>query len=224
MSKLSELVEAASDKWMRYWVSGPLKTRWDKIPLQVDDSAPNFSLPDQTGKMVDLKDFWKDKPALIIFWRHFGCGCGVDRAEKLKKELKDYLEADVNIVIIGQGEPERSAAYAQKYDLPDISILSDPEYKVFNAYGLLDGKESQILFDAPEEYLDRSIELGKSFAISREAEDRPLVDNPYLLPGEFVIDRSGKVVLAYRYNYCEDFPDHRVHLAAIREAHKTNNA
>ncbi len=220
MSKLEELTEAAGQEWMDYWKSGPLKTRWDAIPLQIDDNAPNFSLPDQTGNMVDLNRFWSDKPGLVIFWRHFGCSCGVDRAGRLKNELQDYLDANANIVIIGQGEPERSLAYAKKHDLPDVPILSDPSYQAYHAYGLLDGKESQILFDAPEEYLDRSIELGNSFAQSRKAEDRPLVDNPYLLPGEFVIDTTGKVVLAYRYNYCEDYPDHRVHLAAIREAHK----
>ena len=47
---------------------------------------------------------------------------------------------------------------------------------------------------------------------------RPLVDNSWLLPGEFVIDTSGIVQLAYRYNYCEDFPDYRVLTTAIREA------
>ena len=220
MSKLAELTEAAGQKWMDYWKSGPLKTRWEGIPLQINDIAPSFSLLNQTGKSIELNSFWKDKPALVIFWRHYGCSCGVDRAGRLNKEFQDYLNSNVNIVIIGQGEPERSTAYAKKYNLPDVPILSDPSYQVFHAYGLLDGKESQILFDAPEEYLDRSLNLGISFAKSRKAEDRPLVDNPYLLPGEFVIDTTGKVVLAYRYNYCEDYPDHRVHLAAIREAHK----
>jgi hypothetical protein len=45
-----------------------------------------------------------------------------------------------------------------------------------------------------------------------------MVNNAWLLPGEFVVDTRGEVRLAYRYNYCEDYPDHRVHLAAIREA------
>ena len=57
MSKLAELTEVASQKWMDYWKSGPIKTRWGAIPLQVDDTAPNFSLPDQTGKMVELNSF-----------------------------------------------------------------------------------------------------------------------------------------------------------------------
>ena len=55
-------------------------------------------------------------------------------------------------------------------------------------------------------------------AEERRKLERPLVDNSWLLPGEFVVDRDGVVRLAYRYNYCENFPDPRVLTAAIREA------
>ena len=51
-----------------------------------------------------------------------------------------------------------------------------------------------------------------------------VVDNAWLMPCEFVIDQNGEIRFAYRYNYCEDFPDHRVHLAAIREARLAVNA
>jgi hypothetical protein len=37
-------------------------------------------------------------------------------------------------------------------------------------------------------------------------------------PDEFVVDRTGKITLAYRYQYCEDFPNPLVHIAAIKEA------
>ena len=82
----------------------------------------------------------------------------------------------------------------------------------------MEGKPSQILFDAPEEFLDRDLEAGMSLVEERQKLGRPLVDNSWMLPGEFVIDRQGVVRLAYRYNYCEDFPDVRVLLTAIREA------
>lgn len=57
-----------------------------------------------------------------------------------------------------------------------------------------------ILFDAPEEILDRDLETGKSLVEERQKLGRPLVDNSWMLPGEFVIDRQGVVRLAYRYN------------------------
>ncbi len=53
---------------------------------------------------------------------------------------------------------------------------------------------------------------------TRRKMGRPLVDSPWQLPGEFVVDISGIIRLAYRYQYCENYPDPRVLVAAIREA------
>ncbi len=211
-------MRAAEEEWLEGWKRGPQRLRWTRIPLQVGDRAPSFELPDSSGKVVELESFWSDRPALILFWRHYGCGCGIDRAHLLKEEHDGYTGAGANLVIIGQGEPPRAAAYAEKYDLPPVPILSDPEFRVYEAFGLVEGKESQILFDAPEEFLDRDYEAGVKLAEARREAGRPLVDNSWLLPGEFVVDRAGTVRLAYRYNYCEDFPDPRVLVAAIREA------
>jgi peroxiredoxin len=210
---------AAEQEWFEGWEKGPNKTRWTELPLQVEDPAPDFELLDSNRKIVKLSQLWQDKPLLLMFWRHYGCSCGVDRAKRLNDEFSDYQSADANLAIIAQGEPERSAAYIEKYSIPQIPVLSNPDSVVYFAYGLVEGKESQILFDAPNEFLDRDHEAGMSLAKSRKEDDRPLVDNAWLLPGEFVIDTNGVVRLAYRYNYCEDFPDHRVLLAAIREAH-----
>lgn len=217
-SKLEDQMKAAEDEWLKGWKRGPQRLRWTDIPLQVGDQAPDFELPDSAGRTVRLSTFWQDRPALILFWRHYGCGCGIDRAAMLTKEFSEYRDAGASVLIIGQGEPERASAYAKKYDLPDIPILCDPDFDSYKAYGLVEGKPSQILFDAPEEFLDRDLDAGVRLAEERRKLGRPLVDNSWLLPGEFVIDSRGIVRLAYRYNYCEDFPDHRVLTAAIREA------
>lgn len=220
MTTLDDYIKSAEQEWIDGWKKGPQRTRWVKLPLQVEDPAPNFELLDSTNRRVSLKEFWRDKPALVLFWRHYGCGCGIDRAARLNNEYDDYIRAGANVLIIGQGEPERAAAYSKKYNLPPVPIMCDPDFGVYEAYGLLEGKESQILFDAPDEYLDRNFEAGMGLAKARKEAGRPLVDNSWMLPGEFVIDTNGIVKLAYRYNYCEDFPDHRVLLAAIREAKK----
>ena len=217
-SSINSQLEAAEQEWKDGWKLGPQRVRWTEIPLQVGDQAPDFKLPDASGEILKLSDFWAESPALILFWRHYGCGCGIDRAERLNAEYDDYIKAGSKVVIIGQGEPERAAAYAIKYGLPPVTILCDPDSKVYISYGLVEGKPSQILFDAPDEYLDLDLDAGMKLADERREAGRSLVDNSWLLPGEFVIDRFGVVRLAYRYNYCEDFPDHRVLLAAIREA------
>ena len=218
ISGFEEQMEAAEKEWIEGWKRGPQRLRWNKIPLQVGDEAPDFELPNSDGQLVKLSSYWQDRPALILFWRHYGCGCGIDRAGMLQTEYDAYSEAGANVLIIGQGEPERAAAYAKKYELPDVPVLCDPEFRTYEAYGLVEGKPSQILFDAPEEFLDRNLEAGMKLAEERRKLERPFVDNSWLLPGEFVVDREGVVRLAYRYNYCEDFPDYRVLTSAIREA------
>src|SRR3989304_762185 len=217
-SGLEEQMEAAEKEWIEGWKRGPQRLRWTKMPLQVGDDAPDFELPDSNGHMVKVSSYWQDRPALVLFWRHYGCGCGIDRAGMLTKEYDAYRNAGANVLIIGQGEPARAAAYAEKYELPALPILCDPEFRSYQAYGLVEGKPSQILFDAPAEFLDRDLDAGLKLAEERRKLGRPLVDNSWLLPGEFVIDTNGTVLLAYRYNYCEDFPDYRVLTAAIREA------
>ena len=221
MSTYEEQLAAAEFEWLKSFEAGPQHTSWKELPPQIGEKAPDFERLNTAGEKLHFSDFWKDKPALILFWRHFGCGCGMDRAKRLNDEFADYEKAGVNILIVGQGEPERSAYYARKYELENFTILSDTDFEAYFAYGLLEGKESQILFDAPTDLIDRQIESAKSFSAERKADNRPLVDNPWLLPGEFVVDIAGLIRLAYRYNYCEDFPDHRVLLTAIRETHLT---
>jgi len=215
---LEQQVDRAEACWLDSWKAGPRRLRWTKIPLQVGDPAPSFDLPDASGRATALSSFWKDRPAGVLFWRQYGCGCGLDRARRLQGEYPELVKRGAAVVLVGQGGPQRASAYAAKYELPPAPILSDGDGRVYEAYGLLEGRPSQLLFDAPETWLEHDEETGLQFARDRRAQGRPPVDNPWLLPGEFVVDTAGRIVLAYRYNYCEDFPDPRVLYAALREA------
>ena len=209
-------IESAEAEWIRLWKTGPSRLRWNKIPLQVGDTAPDFELQDSTGAKAHLRDFWNGKPALLLFWRHFGCSCGIDRAKRLGDEYSGYVELGANVVVIGQGEPERAAAYIQKHNLP-CPVLCDPTYKVYQAYDLLEGKPSQVVFDASDELLKCDLKAGTNLQTSRHGTERAAVDSPWQLPGEFVVDKKGVIRLAYRYQYCEDWPNPLVLVAAIKE-------
>jgi len=214
---LDSQIQSAEEEWLQHWKNGPSRLRWNKIPLQVGDQAPNFELQDSTGATVHLSDFWQDKPALVLFWRHYGCGCGIERARRLQNEYADYINPGAKVVIIGQGEPERAALYIHNRNIP-CPVLCDPTYTVYQAYDLLEGKPSQIVFDAPDKLLQCDLETGISLQNSRQGTERATVDNPWQLPGEFVVDTSGVIQLAYRYQYCEDWPNPLVLIGAIKEA------
>jgi peroxiredoxin len=216
-------IEAAEAEWLDLWKQGPTRLRWTKVPLQVGDLAPDFELKDISGKLVHLRDFWSKGPALILFWRHYGCSCGVDRAKLLQSEYADYIKLGASVVVIGQGEPERSRDYSQKHGIP-CPVLCDPTYRVYEAYDLLEGKPSQIIYDAPDEYLRIDYETGAQLQQSRQGTEGALVDSPWQLPGEFVVDQSGIIRLAHRYQHCEDWPNPSILIPAIKESIWQNEA
>ncbi len=207
----------AEARWRAGWASGPTRLRWDSVPVQVGDQAPDATLPDHERAAIALSQMWRSQPLLALFWRHFGCSCGMDRAARLRAELPDYRAAGGDVVIIGQGEPERAARYRDRQQL-DVPILCDLDRSVYRAYGLLQGTPAQILFDAPDPLLRCEPDAGLALAAGRSGTDRALVDDPWQLPGEFVIAPDGSIRGAHRYNWCEDYPDPRVHVALIRQA------
>ncbi len=97
-------------------------------------------------------------------------------------------------------------------------MLCDPTRSVYEAYGLLEGKPSQIVFDAPDEFLRVDAEAGARLQQSRHGTPRAAVNSPWQLPGEFVIDCVGNVRLAHRYQHCEDWPNPLVLIAALKES------
>ncbi len=217
MPDIEDEIAAAEERWKASWVAGPQRTRWTSLPPQLGDAAPDATLIHMDGHPARLADSWASGPALILFWRHFGCSCGMDRAARLASELGGYRDAGANVIIVGQGEPQRATRYAERHAI-DVPILVDPERRAYEAYGLLDGTTAQILFDAPDAFLRCDLQAGMDLSASRHGTDRALVDNAWQLPGEFVVGQDGRIAHAHRFQWCEDYPDPRVHIGAIRGA------
>jgi peroxiredoxin len=216
----SPQTDAAVREWLDHWAAGPSRRRWTVLPPQPGDRAPSMPLTDaRSGAVVDLASAWSDRPALLLFWRHFGCSCGRDRAARLLAEHHAYVAAGARIVLIGQGEPERALVYAEANGIPaDVTLLCDPDERAYRAFGLREGGPIEVLFDAPDDYLRCNPALGRAMSDERRAAGRPNVDNPWLLPGEFVVATGGRIVSAYHFAYCEHWIDPRVNAAAIRFA------
>lgn len=213
----TELDEAQAE-WRRRFVAGPTRLRWNQLPPQVGDEAPDIELLDPDGHPTRLSTFWDDTPALLLFWRHNGCTCGFDRAQRLKDEYESYEATGAHVVVVGQAEPTRAKAYAAANSLP-CPVLCDPEYLAYQAFGLREGDLSQVIYDAPEQYWTTDLDVWSGVLQERRELGRPLVDNPWQLPGEFVVAAGGTLKLAHHYNHCEDYPDPRVLLSALRSTH-----
>jgi len=210
--------DAAEQEWVAGWLAGPKRTRWESLPVQVGDPAPDPTLSDSTGTPRRLSEFWPAGPTLLLFLRHYGCSCLAERWDALRAELPDLVSAGAQVLAIGQGEPERTAAMVRRRGYP-FAVLSDPERRAYEAFGLLQGTPAQLVHDFPWQPGDMD-SAERIFLRPRRGTERAVVDDPWQLPGEFVIDRAGTIVLAHRYQYCEDFPPKTVLLGALAAAQR----
>jgi peroxiredoxin len=216
-SNIDPEVAAAEREWLDLWKRGPTRTRWRTLPVQPGDKAPDMRLVDMSGSTLHLRDVWANSPAIIVFLRHAGCSCARDRVARLKQEYAAYQEAGINVVAIGQGEPARARRFALQHGLP-CPLLCDPARHAYEAYGLLEGRPSQVVYGMPDEFLRCDVKTGADFQDSRRGTQSAAVDNPFQLPGEFVVDQQGVLCLTYRSQYCADFAEPQVLVAAAREA------
>jgi peroxiredoxin len=212
-----EMSTDAEKAWLESWGVGPRRVRWTRLPLQVGDAAPSVTLKAIDGADFAVRDAWKDRPAVLIFLRHFGCSCASDRAERLKTEISRLTAAGASVIAIGQGDASRSQRFVQRTGLP-CPLLCDPRRSAYEAYDLLEARPSQVVYGMPESFLRRDPQVGRDFLQSRTGTDRAVVDSPWQLPGEFVVDRNGVIKLAYRSQFCADYADPDVLIAAVREA------
>ena len=203
---------AAEARWLAAWLAGPKRTRWQTVPPQVGDAAPDLALPDSNGHVRQLSDFWRERPALVLLLRHFGCSCLTARWERLQKEIPAYEAAGTSVVAIVQAEPERTHAVAQRrgYSFP---ILCDPDRVAYERYGVLEGLPAQILHNFPWKPNDRV--AGEHMLAARRGTERALVDDPWQLPAEFLVWTDGRLGHVHRGQYCEDFPPQTVLLGAM---------
>ena len=213
MTYAHEQTIAAEAEWLERWSTGPTEPQGES--LRTNAAAPDVALLDHTGRERTLSEFWADGPALLMFWRHFGCGCGFERARRLNTEVAGYQAAGLTPVIIGQGEPARAAEYRAEHHL-DCTILCDPDHDAYRAFGIGHWSIERVLPDAPSEFWAHPRQAGIDFQTERRRQGRPLVDDPWRAVSEFVIGENGLVRLAYTYQYCEDYPNPQLLITAAQ--------
>jgi thioredoxin-dependent peroxiredoxin len=101
--------------------------------LQVGDKAPDFTLLDQNGKEVSLKDFKGMNVVVYFYPKAMTPGCTVQACEIRNSEQK---LKDAEIVVLGiSADPVKSLKKFEEKEKLNFTLLSDPDHKVIEAYG-----------------------------------------------------------------------------------------
>jgi len=103
--------------------------------LAAGERAPEFTLPDDTGKDRSLTDFLNVGATVLYFYpADFTPGC--TRQACAMRDLQAELQnANLRVIGISPQDPESHARFRAKYDLP-FTLLSDGDKAVIKMYGV----------------------------------------------------------------------------------------
>ncbi|HII85775.1 TPA: peroxiredoxin [Candidatus Bathyarchaeota archaeon] len=104
--------------------------------LKVGDNAPDFSLTDERGFPVSLKNYLGKKTVILYFYpKDFTPGC-TKEACSFRDEYKAFEAKGAVVIGVSVDSVKSHAKFSEKYELP-FAILSDSQKEVANKYGVL---------------------------------------------------------------------------------------
>ena len=108
--------------------------------LEVGTKAPEFTLPDKDGNPVSLSDFLGKKVVLYFYPKDNTPGC-TKQACAFAASYEGFKAKNVAVIGVSKDSEASHRKFAEKYGLPFI-LLSDPELKAIQAYGVWQEKKN----------------------------------------------------------------------------------
>ncbi|HEY9749586.1 MAG TPA: peroxiredoxin [Allocoleopsis sp.] len=106
-----------------------------KGKVEVGTIAPDFTLPDQTGALVSLKDLIGKKNVVLYFYpKDDTPGCTKESCA-FRDSYTVFQEAGAEVIGVSSDSPESHQKFAAKYQLP-FTLLSDSGSQVRKLYGV----------------------------------------------------------------------------------------
>ena len=107
--------------------------------LQPGAIAPDFTLPNQDGVPVSLRDFRGKQVVLYFYPKDNTPGC-TRQACAFAGAYGEFAALDAVVIGISKDSSASHQRFAEKYSLPFL-LLSDPELTAIQAYGVWQEKK-----------------------------------------------------------------------------------
>ena len=116
---------------------GLLESLWGSgdSSIRVGDEAPDFVLPDRTGKMVRLSEFRGHKAVVLYFYpKDDTPGCTKESCA-FRDGYQDFQGAGAEVIGVSSDSAESHGKFAAKHRLP-FTLLADQGGQVRKRYGV----------------------------------------------------------------------------------------
>ncbi len=103
------------------------------MELKVGDKAPEFCLPDQDGNEVCLKDFSGKWVVVYFYPKDNTSGC-TKEALGFTEHIDEFEALNCKVLGISKDSVQSHRKFVDRHGLK-VTLLSDPEHRVIEAYG-----------------------------------------------------------------------------------------
>ena len=104
------------------------------MKLQLNNAAPDFSLPDQYGNTKSLSDYLGKHVLLYFYPKDNTPGC-TKEACNFRDRLNELKQHNVQVLGVSKDSVESHKKFAEKFNL-NFPLLSDQGKKVIKKYGI----------------------------------------------------------------------------------------
>ena len=171
--------------------------------LTVGDRAPQFALPNASGRLVDLAELLAAGPVVLTFYRGAWCPYCNRQLRGLQQALPEIERLGAALVAVSPQVPDGSLELIDEHELT-FEVLSDAKSRIASDYGIVFA-----LAAADRELL---LEVGNDLATTNDDESWVLP-----APATFVIAGSGTI----RYVRVDPDYTNRVEPAELIDALRT---
>jgi thioredoxin-dependent peroxiredoxin len=134
---------------------------------KIGNLAPAFSLKNQDGETVSLKDFKGEKNVVLYFYPKASTPGCTTQACGLRDTMADLKALDVVVLGVSPDQPPALQKFINKQSL-NFDLLSDPDHAVADKYGAW----------GPKKFMGREYDgiLRTSFLIDKEGKLRHILE------------------------------------------------
>lgn len=166
---------------------------------RADDLAP-MKVLDAAGNSVEVGSLWRERPAVLVFMRHFGCIHCRDHVAHITSELR-AIRDKANVIVIGNGSPSFIEGFRDQTGWTG-PVYTDPSLAVY--------KVAQLKRSVGATLDPRS--LGAAFRAFRTGSRQGRTQgDQWQQGGTLVVAPSGEV----RYHHASDRPGDNARAAQI---------
>jgi peroxiredoxin Q/BCP len=107
--------------------------------LKEGTAAPNFSVKDQNGETLRLKDLRGQRVVLYFYPKDDTPGC-TKEACSFRDSFADLKKRKIKVLGVSVDSEASHKKFIAKYQLP-FTLLSDPDHSIADAYGVYGEKK-----------------------------------------------------------------------------------